>query len=80
MNIDKYIRLNLYKVLRKTGVPRDRIAEDASFRNDMMMDETDMTCFLFYLETMFNLIIENEALPQILSVRSTLNYLQQRCA
>ena len=80
MNIDKYIRRNLYKVLRQTGVPRDRIAEDASFRNDMMMDETDMICFLFYLETKFNLIIENEALPQILSVKSTINYLQERCA
>ena len=80
MSIDKYIRRNLYKVLRKTGVPRDRIAEDASFENDMMMDETDMICFLFYLETRFNLNIENEALPQMLSVRSTLNYLLQRCA
>ena len=78
MSIDKYIRRNLYKVLRKTGVPRDRIAEDASFENDMMMDETDMVCFLYYLETGFNLNIENEAIPQMLSVRSTINYLQQR--
>ena len=80
MNIDKYIRRNLYKVLRMTGVPRDRIAEDASFENDMMMDKTDMVCFIFYLETRFNLNIENEVLPQMLSVKSTLNYLQQRCA
>ena len=80
MSIDKYIRRNLYKVLRRTGVPRDRIAEDASFENDMMMDETDMICFFYYLETGFNLNIENEAIPQMLSVRSTISYLQQRCA
>jgi len=74
------IQRDLYKVLRKTGIPRDRIAEDASFRNDMMMDENDMSCFLFYLENKFNLNIENEALPQFISVKSTMNYLKNRCA
>lgn len=77
---NKDIRRNLYKVLRKTGVPRERIVEDATFSNDMLMDEIDMTCFLFYLETSFNLNIENEALPKIISVRSTIDYLKQRCA
>jgi len=74
------IRRDLYKVLRKTGIPRDRIAEDASFSTDMMMDENDMSCFLFYLEDKFNLNIENEALPQFISVKSTINYLKSRCA
>lgn len=74
------IRRNLYKVLRKTGVPRDRIIEDATFSNDMLMDEIDMTCFLFYLETSFNLDIENDALPKIISVRSTIDFLKNRCA
>ncbi|MBN1800147.1 MAG: acyl carrier protein [Candidatus Lokiarchaeota archaeon] len=76
----KDIRRNLYRVLRKTGVPRERIEEDATFSNDMLMDEIDMTCFLFYLETSFNLNIDNESLPRINSVRSTIDYLSQRCA
>lgn len=79
MNI-KDIHRNLYKVLRKTGVPRDRIMEDATFSNDMLMDDIDMTCFLFYLETRFNLNIETDALPRIISVRSTIDFLKQRCA
>ena len=54
--------------------------EDATFSNDMLMDEIDMTCFLFYLETSFNLNIDNEALPRIISVRSTIDFLKQRCA
>ena len=76
----KAIRRDLYKVLRKTGVPRDRIAADASFSYDMMMDDIDMTCFLFYLETKFNLDIDNDSLTSIRSVQSTIDYLQQRCA
>ena len=74
------ISKNLYKVLRKTGIPREIIVEDASFENDMLMDKNDMTCFLYYLETKFNLNIENEALPQFISVRSTMNYLKNCCA
>ncbi len=76
----KNIRRNLYKVLRKTGVPRNRINEDATFSMDMLMDDIDMTCFLFYLETSFNLNIDNDALPRIISVRSTIDFLKQRCA
>ena len=71
----KDIRRGLYKVLRKTGVPREQIIEEASFKNDMLMDDKDMTCFLYYLETKFNLHIENEAIPQFVSVRSTIDYL-----
>lgn len=74
------IRRDLYKILRKTGVPRDRIVEDASFSYDMMMDEVDMTCFLFYLETKFDLEIDNDSLNNIRSVKSTINFLEQTCA
>ncbi|MCL2072725.1 MAG: acyl carrier protein [Marinilabiliaceae bacterium] len=76
----KDIRMGLYKVLRKTGVPREHILEEASFKNDMFMDDIDMTCFLYYLETKFNLNIENEAIPHFVSVSSTIDYLQRRCA
>jgi len=74
----KNIQRNLYRVLRKTGVPREIIDEDASFRGDMMMDENDMTCFLYYLEDKFNMNIENDAIPQFFSVKSTINYLKAR--
>ena len=77
---NKSIRRNLYKVLRKTGVPRDRITTDSSFSYDLMMDEVDMTCFLFYLETKFNVEIDNESLQNIKTVQSTINYLEKNCA
>jgi len=77
---NKDIRRNLYRVLRKTGVPRNMIIDDASFSNDLLMDEVDMTCFLYYLETKFNVDIETESLPRINSVKSTIDYLQQSCA
>ncbi|WP_026473331.1 acyl carrier protein [Alkaliflexus imshenetskii] len=77
---NKDIRRNLYRVLRKTGVPRERIVVEANFSNDLLMDEVDMTCFLFYLETKFNVDIDTATLPKIHSIKSTIDYLQQRCA
>jgi len=74
------IRRNLYKVLRKTGVPRDLIAEDAALKDELFIDEVDMTCFLYYLETNFSVNVNNEEIGQLNSVRSTIDYLQRHCA
>ncbi len=76
----KAIRRNLYKVLRRTGVPKDRINEDASFRDELFADELDMNCFLFYLETRFDLNIQSDEVTQLTSVKSTIDYLQKHCA
>jgi acyl carrier protein len=74
------IRRNLYKVLRKTGVPRDLIAEEASLSEGLLRDELDMTCFLYYLETNFKVDIQSEEIPQLTSVKSTIDFLQRHCA
>ncbi len=74
------IRRNLYKVLRKTGVPREKIVEDASLREEVLVDEIDMTCFLFLLETKFHVEIDNKEMEHINSIESTIEYLQKHCA
>ena len=76
----KSIRRNLYKVIRQTGIPRNLINDKASFTDDLFMDDIDMACFLFYLETRFKVEVKNDELPKLNSVGSTINYLQQRCA
>jgi len=76
----KSIRRNLYKVFRQTGIPRSVIDEKASLSDDFFMDDVDMACFLFYLETRFKVQVKNEELPNLNSVGSTINYLQQHCA
>ena len=74
------IRRGLYKVLRKTGVPRERIVEDATLKEELLIDEVDLTCFLFLLETKFQVEIENSELIKLNSVSSTIEYLQKHCA
>lgn len=74
------IRRNLYKVFRKTGIPRNRINESANLQEDLFVDDLDMTCFLFYLETNFGINIKNEELPQLSSVGDTIEFLCRHCA
>lgn len=77
---NKQIRRDLYKVLRKTGVPRELIRENADLQEELFLDELDKTCFLFYLESKFDVSIPNEELPSLKSVGSTIDYLSRRYA
>ena len=54
------IRKSLYKVLRKTGVPRQNIELEASFQEDLNFDDVDWAIFLFYMENTFNIAINDE--------------------
>jgi acyl carrier protein len=74
------IRRKLYRVFRKTGVPKELIDENAKLNEDLFIDDNDMTCFLYYLETNFDVNIKNNELPRLVSVRDTIEYLQSHCA
>ncbi len=74
------IRRNLYRIFRKTGVPKDLIDENAKLNEDLFIDENDMTCFLYYLETNFNLRIKNDEVSKLVSVKDTIDFLQTHCA
>ncbi len=77
---NKEIRRNLYKVLRKTGIPRNLIDENAQLEEELLLDEVDKTCFLFYLESKFDLNIPNEEIKSLRSVGSTIDYLTRQYA
>jgi len=76
----KKIRRNLYRVLRKTGVPRQFIADDAGLKDELLQDDIDMICFLFYLETNFHVEVKTNDIEELSSVKSTIAYLQRHCA
>lgn len=73
---EKSIRRNLYRVLRKTGVTRERICINASFIDDLNFDKIDWTIFIYYLEWVFNITIDDDELCRFGSVNDTLHYLR----
>ena len=76
----KSIRRSLFKVLRKVGVPKSKINENASLEEDLFWDEVDVTCFMYHLESNFNIELQRDELGKLYSVKDTINYLTVRCA
>lgn len=73
---EKSIRRNLYRVLRKTGVTKERICINASFMEDLNFDKIDWTIFIYYLEWFFNITIKDDELSKFGNVNDTLHYLR----
>ncbi len=74
------IRRSLFKVLRKVGIPKAKINENASLQEDLFWDDLDLTCFVYHLETSFKIELQKEELRKLYSVKDTINYLTMRCA
>jgi acyl carrier protein len=74
----KTMKRTLYKVLRKTGVHRDRIRLDASFKDDLNFDKLDWTLFVYYLEGFFKINIEDQEIMKLSYVNDTLDIVSKR--
>jgi acyl carrier protein len=72
---DKKIRRNLYRVLRKTGVQKQKIKLSSSFKDDMRFDPVDWSIFAYYLEGVFDISINDDELNKLENVKNTIQYL-----
>lgn len=68
----------LYRVLRKTGVPRQQIKLDASFNEDLNFDEVDWALFVYYLEGLFKIHLEDGEINELSQVDDTLKIVSKR--
>jgi acyl carrier protein len=75
---NKTIQRTLYKVLRKTGVSRDRIKLDASFNDDLKFDQLDWALFVFYLEGLFKIQLDDQEITKLSLVNDTLEIVNKR--
>jgi len=73
---NKTIRRTLYRVLRKTGVSRNDIELEASFREDLNFDQVDWALFLFYLEDSFKIAINEEDISRLNQVKDSLELVE----
>lgn len=73
---NKTIRRTLYRVLRKTGVPRDNIELEASFQEDLNFDQVDWAIFLYYMEDSFNIAIREEDVSRLNQVKDSLELVE----
>jgi len=77
---NRTIQRTLYKVLRKTGVRRDRIKLEASFQDDLNFDQLDWTLFVYYLEGFFKIQLEDQEIRKMSFVNDTIEMVSRRTA
>lgn len=70
--MEKEIKLGVYRILRKLGVNREEILPEAQFKNDLFFDDMDMTCFLFFVESKFNISISDEETNQLTTIGNSI--------
>lgn len=75
---NKSMKRTLYKVLRKTGVPRQQIKLEASFEEDLNFDKVDWALFVYYLEGFFKINLEDRDISQLFHVNDTLKIVRKR--
>ena len=72
------IQKSLYRVLRKTGVPRQNIELEASFHDDLNFDHVDWAIFLYYMENTFNIAINDEEAASLNQIKDSLKLVENK--
>ncbi|MDP2113013.1 MAG: hypothetical protein Q8K69_03020 [Bacteroidota bacterium] len=75
---NKTMKRTLYRVLRKTGVPRQQIKLEASFSEDLNFDQFDWALFVYYLEGFFNIHLEDREIRNMSHIDDTLKIVSNR--
>jgi acyl carrier protein len=75
--MEKEIKLGIYRILRKLGVNRDEIKPETQFQNDLFFDEIDWNCFLFFVESKFNISISNDEEGQLQTIENSIDIIDR---
>lgn len=75
---NKTMKRILYRVLRKTGVPREQIKLEASFNEDLNFDQVDWALFVYYLEGSFKIHLDDREINELSQVDDTLKIVSKR--
>jgi len=76
--LHKGLNLRLYKIFRKMGVPRTEMSLQANLHNDLYFDNFDMNIFLFFLESKFNIEVNETDVNKLTTIEHTLHFIENK--
>ncbi len=74
----KNTRIALYKILRKMGINRDELSSNTNLSTDLCFDNNDMNIFLFFLETRFQINVNDNEAMQLQTIDNTVNFIDNK--
>jgi acyl carrier protein len=76
--MDKSIRIGVYRIFRKLGIKRDEIFPEAFLRKNIFFDDQEWICFLFFIESHFDITLSKSDEEEIMTVESTIELIKAK--
>lgn len=70
--MDRSIRIGVYKILRKLGAKREEITPEIKLQNLLEYYSDDRNILLFFLESRFDIFINEKQEEQLVTVEDTI--------
>jgi len=74
--MDKSVRIGLYRILRKLRVRREDIYEDAQLKNNLIENDIEWNCLLFFIESRFEMQISKNQENSLITVGNTIDFIK----
>ncbi len=72
------LNLRMYKIFRKMGVPRNEMNLQSNLYYDLCFDNFDMNILLFYLESKFDIEVNESDVACLTTIGKTLHFIEQK--
>ena len=76
--LQKVLNLRLYKIFRKMGIPRGKVLLNTDLYYDLGFDNYDMNIFLFFLESKFNIKVNDIEIAKLTTIGNTLHFVEEK--
>lgn len=76
--MERIIRIGVYRILRRLGADRNEILPQSELSHLIEFDQTEWTCFMFFIESKFDISILLKEERQLVSVEDTMNLVHQK--
>lgn len=70
--MERFIHTGVYRTLRKLGAAREEIMLNAKLNDLFEIDEVEWNCFMFFLESRFNISFNRNEELKMITVEDTI--------
>lgn len=76
--MERLVHIGVYRILRRFGAQREEINPNSKLADLFEIDEIEWNCFMFFLESKFNISISKEEELQLVTVRNVIEAVTNR--
>lgn len=76
--MERLIHIGVYRILRRFGALREEIKPSSNLSDLFEIDDVEWNCFMFFLESKFNVSIRPDEEVKLVTVNQTIELLKNK--